>query len=424
MRLLTVNNGSSSIKTRLFDAASGTPVPVAGDVLDGLGAASGRRTTTRRRVAGDAASADVLRRDLHVADHREGLALLLDDFAAAGGVDVVAHRVVHGGTRFDRAVVVDDAVVQAIRELEPLAPLHNPFGLLGIEAARRAFPRAVQVAVFDTAWHRTLPPAASTYALPRELSERLGLRRYGFHGLSHRFVARQAARLLGRDEAAVNLVTLHLGAGASATAVRGGRSVDTTMGLTPLEGLVMATRSGDIDPAVPFFLMRHAGLDAREAEALLNERSGLVGLCGTKDMREVEERMAGGDADAAAAFDVFCHRVRKAIGAFFAVLGRVDAIVFTGGIGENSVAVRQRCCEDLGLLGVEFDASRNRAASGDARAIHRDDSRVAVLVVPTDEELEMATQAIHLLTAGEAPSPGALPEPDLSPGNATGRKAP
>lgn len=411
MNVLTVNCGSSSIKLKAFDAAG--PSPIAAEAVERIGETTGRRVSTRLRAGG---TAEVVEREVRVADHREGLALLLAglpaDLATApggdrpGGVDVVAHRIVHGGTRFDRAVVADDEALRAIRGLEALAPLHNPFGLLGIEAAREVFPAAVQVAVFDTAFHRTLPPRASTYALPLDLRERLGVRRYGFHGISHQHVAREAARFLGRPLDDTNLVSLHLGAGASATAVVGGRSVDTTMGMTPLEGLAMASRCGDIDPAVPFHLMRRAGLSADAVEDLLNNASGLLGLCGTKDMREVERRLGAGDEDAAAAFELFCYRVRKAVGSFLAVIGRADAVVFTGGIGEHSAAVRERCCEGLDALGVQLDAGKNRAASGGTTEIQAAGSRVRVLVIPADEELEMARQALDLVAATGAPQGG------------------
>ncbi|HJX43794.1 MAG TPA: acetate/propionate family kinase, partial [Geodermatophilus sp.] len=307
------------------------------------------------------------------------------------------HRVVHGGDRFSAPVLVDDDVVRAIRELAELAPLHNPVNATGIDVARRVFPDLPHVAVFDTAFHATLPAHASTYAVPREWAREHGVRRYGFHGTSHAFVSRGAAELLGRPLGETNTVVLHLGNGASATAVAGGRSVDTSMGMTPLEGLVMGTRSGDVDPALGAHLHRVAGLGPAEVDRALNSASGMLALAGTNDLREVHRRIADGDDAAALALDVFCHRVRRYVGAFMAVLGRTDAIAFTGGIGENDAVVRARSLAGLEPLGITLDADRNGARAPGARRVSADGSPVAVLVVPTDEELEMARQTVELL---------------------------
>jgi acetate kinase len=307
-------------------------------------------------------------------------------------IDAVGHRVVHGGTRFAAPVLVDDAVLKAIQDLTPLAPLHNPAGLAGIEAARRALPGVPQVAVFDTAFHATLPPAAATYALDRAVSERYGIRRYGFHGISVRWVTAGAARLLGRPVADLNVIVLHLGNGASATAVAGGRSVETSMGLTPLEGLVMGTRTGDLDPAVAFHLAR-SGVDLADIEDLYQHRSGLLGLCGDNDMRAIQQR---DDPDAHLALDVYCHRIRKYVGAYHAVLGRLDAIVFTAGIGEHSAVVRARSLAGLDPLGIAVDPERNGSGEG-ARIVSPAGARVAVCVVPTDEEHAIAQETAELL---------------------------
>jgi acetate kinase len=295
---------------------------------------------------------------------------------------------------------VDDEVLRTVRDLAALAPLHNPVNAVGIEVARRAFPSVPHVAVFDTAFHQTLPPHAATYAVPPQWARDHGVRRYGFHGVSHAYVSRAAADLLGRPLDEVNSVVLHLGNGASATAVAAGLSVDTSMGMTPLEGLVMGTRSGDVDPALPAHLHRVAGLGPEEVDRALNSASGMRALAGTNDLREVHRRIAEGDADAALALDVFCHRVRKYVGAYLAVLGRTDAVVFTGGIGENDPEVRARSLVGLGDLGIVVDEERNRAPSSSARDVATDGSRTRVLVVPTDEELEMARQAVALLGAG------------------------
>jgi acetate kinase len=299
--------------------------------------------------------------------------------------------VVHGGARFTAPTPIDDAVLDAIEALEPLAPLHNRPSLAGIRACRAALKPAVpMVAVFDTAFHATLPPRAHTYAVPRSW----GVRRYGFHGTSHAYVSREAARVLGRD--AIDCIVLHLGNGASATAVAGGRSVDTSMGLSPLEGLVMGTRSGDLDPAIVFHVARGTGLAADAIERALNRDSGLTGLCGDNDLRAIEQRAAGGDERAALALAVFCHRIRKYVGAYTAVLGGIDALVFTAGIGEHSPTVRERVCDGLAFLGVELDANANAAST---TVVSSDDSAVAVLVVPTDEELEIATQTLAAIGA-------------------------
>jgi acetate kinase len=302
---------------------------------------------------------------------------------AAAGASVVAHRVVHGGARFSDPVVIDDDVLGEIRALAQLAPLHNPINVIGIEIARAALPGVPHVAIFDTAFHQTLPPHAYTYAVPREW----GVRRYGFHGTSHAYVSRTAAALLERDLADTRLIVLHLGNGASATAVDGGRSVDTSMGMTPLEGLVMGTRSGDLDPSI--------ALRMDDAEQALNHRSGMLALAGDGDLRRVHEKIAAGDEAAALALDVYCHRIRKYVGAYLAVLGGADAIVFTAGVGENDPVVRERSLAGLERLGIAVDPVRNVAGGP---VISPAGGEVAVLVVPTDEELEMAGQAARLLS--------------------------
>jgi acetate kinase len=304
--------------------------------------------------------------------------------------------VVHGGTRYTEPTLVTDEVLDGIRALVPLAPLHNPANITGIEVARDLRPDLPQVAVFDTAFHATLPEAAARYAIDAGTAERYGIRRYGFHGTSHAYVSRAAAALLGREPGEVNAVVLHLGNGASASAVRGGVCVDTTMGMTPLEGLVMGTRSGDLDPGAVFHLARVAGLDTDAIDTLLNKKSGLLGLCGDNDMREIGRRMAEGDADARLAFDVYVHRLRRYVGAFTAVLGRVDVIAFTAGVGENSAAVRAAAMRDLENLGVVLDPVRNAVRAGGPRLVSADGSPVAVAVVPTDEELAIARDTYAL----------------------------
>jgi acetate kinase len=370
--VLVLNSGSSSIKYQLLDM--GARSVVLGGLIERIG-----------DVAGGG-----------VADHAEGVARILAELPAEA-LAGIGHRVVHGGERFSAPALIDDEVVEAIREQVPLAPLHNPANLLGIETARKAFPDTPQVAVFDTAFHRTMPARAWRYALPRELADRLRIRRYGFHGTSHAYVARTAAELLGRPLGEVNLITLHLGNGASVAAVAGGRCIDTSMGLTPLEGLVMGTRSGDLDPAISVFLHRVADLSFEEIDTLLNRESGMKGLAGVGDMRDVERLAAAGDEAAAEALEVYCYRIRKYVGAYTAALGRVDALVFTAGVGENNATVRANVCAGLAGFGVAIDHDRNAGRPAGARTVSTDDSAVAVLVVPTNEELEIATQVLSVL---------------------------
>jgi acetate kinase len=343
------------------------------------------------------------RQERAVADHRAGLQWIGEILQHPAGraqgpaVGAIGHRVVHGGEQFRAPALVTDAVLDGIRRALPLAPLHNPANLLGIEVAREFAPGVPQVAVFDTAFHQSMPAHAYLYALPYELYEEHAVRRYGFHGTSHGFVARAAAGLLRRPLAELDLISVHLGNGASATAIQRGRSVDTSMGLTPLEGLVMGSRCGDIDPALVFYLARQTGQPYRDIEALLNTGSGLKGLCGHHDMREVLRRAGEGDERARLAVDLFCYRIRKYIGAYFAVLGRLDALVFTGGIGENQPGIRAQCCAGLDALGIRIDAQRNTAPDTAVREVQAGAAGVRVLVIPTNEELEIARQTLETL---------------------------
>ncbi|GAA3359390.1 acetate kinase [Streptomyces antimycoticus] len=376
--VLVLNSGSSSVKYQLLDMADGSR-PASG-IVERIGEGP-------------------------VADHAAALKQVADELAAQGlGLDspelaAVGHRVVHGGTRFTEPTLITDEVVEEIAKLIPLAPLHNPANVTGIKVARALRPDLPQVAVFDTAFHSTIPEAAARYAIDVDTADRWGVRRYGFHGTSHAYVSRATAALLGKDPAEVNTIVLHLGNGASASAVRGGVCVETSMGLTPLEGLVMGTRSGDIDPAAIFHLSRVGGMSTDEIDTLLNKRSGLAGLCGDNDMREIGRRMGEGDQAAQLAFDIYIHRLRKYVGAYTAVLGRVDAIAFTAGVGENSAAVREAAMRDLTAFGIEVDGVRNALRSATARLISTESSRVAVAVVPTDEELEIAGQTFDLVSA-------------------------
>jgi acetate kinase len=365
-RVLVVNCGSSSLKYRLFD----------GDETVAMG--------TVERIAEPGGP---------VPDHAAALRRVLGDLDLTG-VAAIGHRVVHGGLRFTAPTPIDDEVLTAIEDLVPLAPLHNPPNLAGITAARRLTPGVPQVAVFDTAFHRTLPPAAATYAIDAGTARRHGIHRYGFHGTSHQYVSRRTAEALGRPLTETNVITLHLGNGASACAVAGGRSVATSMGLTPLEGLVMGTRSGDLDPGIVSHLHRAAGMSVEEIDRLLNHGSGVYGLCGVNDMRELEARRAAGDAAAALAFDVYCHRIRFYVGGYLALLGRVDAVTFTAGVGEHSSLVRASALAGLERLGISVDGERNAA---NATIISPDGGAVAVCVIGTNEELEIARQTREVL---------------------------
>jgi acetate kinase len=392
VKVLVLNSGSSSIKYRLFETTGESEL--AGGIVERIGEA-GSRILHR-----DGEGQQVLQ--VAVGDHAEGFARLLGLLSDDGSPDAVGHRVVHGGDRFRAPVRIDDAVLETIRALAPLAPLHNPANLTGIEAAMAALPGVPQVAVFDTAFHQTMPGHAYRYAVPESWYREFGLRRYGFHGTSHAFVSQRAAECLGRDRRELNLIVLHLGNGASATAVQAGESVDTSMGLTPLEGLVMGTRCGDLDPAVHGFLARRAGMDLAEVEEALNEDSGLKGLCGVNDMREVEALASAGDADAELALELFCYRARKYVGAYAAAMGRVDALVFTAGIGQRSAEVRRRICQGLEVLGLALDPDRNRNPGPLPALVHARDSRVAVLVVATDEELAIARETAASVGHGGA----------------------
>ena len=380
MNILTLNAGSSSIKAALIDAATGERL----------------FTRTADRLLDDQGPEQAIEHFLE--DLRDRLA----DYT----VDGVGHRVVHGGEAFDRAVRIDDAVEATIASLSKLAPLHNPVNLSGIRAARRLFPAVDHFAVFDTAFHQSLPRRAKTYALPKELADTHGIRRYGFHGTSHEFVAATAAKYLGHEPRDLRLITCHLGNGCSVAAVEFGRSVETSMGMTPLEGLVMGTRSGDIDPGIPHYLHTQVGLSTAEIDELLNRRSGLAGLSGQgNDLRTILDQAAAGNADCQLALQVFTHRLRKYIGAYAAVMGGVDAIVFTGGIGENSAVVRHRAAQRLDYLGAIIDEDANPAIQLSAEhpvgAFHRQHSRVKLLAVRTDEQLSIAQQCARLVTKND-----------------------
>lgn len=368
MRILVVNAGSSTLKLSVLD---------------------GERLVEAR--------------NLPPVGRPETAAAIEAVVAAAGPLDAVGHRVVHGGTEFSGAARIDDSVRQRIEDLTELAPLHQPKSLAALDAVSRLLPGVPEVACFDTAFHRSMPPAASTYALPAEWRRRWPLRRYGFHGLSHAYAGRRGAQVIGRAPDQLLIVSCHLGAGASVTAIRDGLSVDTTMGFTPLEGLVMATRSGSVDPGLVLWLEERIGLSPAEIADALEHRSGLAGLAGTADMRQVLAAAGAGDADAELALEVYLHRLAGAIAAMTASLGGVDLVVFTGGVGENAPAIRSGAAARLGFLGLEVDGGRNEADGAD-RNISTPTARVQTVVVAAREDLQIAAEVRRLL--GEAPEPG------------------
>ncbi|MBN2622363.1 MAG: acetate kinase [Acidimicrobiales bacterium] len=391
--VLVINSGSSSIKYQLIDPATGSSI--AAGLVERIGEDGARLEHTHDGLTTE--------RDARVPDHREGMRralALFDDLGPSlpdAKVAAVGHRVVMGGRRFDGPTIIDDDVLATIERLAPLAPLHNPPNLVAVRAGLDLLPDVPHVAVFDTAFFHDLPDAAATYALDREVADRHAVRRYGFHGTSHEYVSAAAADVVGRDLADLRQVVLHLGNGASAAAVVGGRAVDTSMGLTPLEGLVMGTRTGDIDPAVVFHLVRTAGMTVDDIDDLFNKRSGMRGLTGHNDMREVHRLIAGGDPDARLALDVYVHRLKKYVGAYAAVMGGLDVLTFTAGVGENDPVVRARTAAGLQFLGVEVDPARNDERSDEPRVISPDGATVSVLVVPTNEELAIARQTMSVV---------------------------
>jgi acetate kinase len=367
-KVLVLNSGSSSVKYAVVDADSGE------QTTDGI----------VERIG-----------DSEVPDHAAAMQVVFDELADdMAGLVAVGHRVVHGGPDLYRPTIVDDALIDKLEELAPLAPLHNPPAVLGIRVARKALPELPHVAVFDTAFFHDLPPAAATYAIDRDIAERWHIRRYGFHGTSHQYVSEQVAVFLDRPLTELSQIVLHLGNGASASAIVGGRPVDTSMGLTPMEGLVMGTRSGDIDPGVITYLWRTAEMSVEDIESMLNRHAGVRGLGGEIDFRVLHQRIESGDETAQLAYDVYIHRLRKYIGAYMAVLGGADVITFTAGVGENDAAVRRDALSGMTALGIELDEHLNAGPAKAARRISADNSPTTVLVIPTDEELAIARACV------------------------------
>jgi acetate kinase len=392
-RVLVLNSGSSSVKFQLVEPDSG--VSVASGIVERIG----DDTSSAKLKLGE----QQFSRDDAIADHEAALRTVFDLFAEAGtqldsqSLVAVGHRVVHGGQQLFRPTVVDDDLIATLTELAPLAPLHNPPAVLGIEVARKVLPDVPHIAVFDTAFFHDLPPASATYAIDRDIAEQWQIRRYGFHGTSHQYVSQQAAEFLEVPLESLNQIVLHLGNGASASAIVGGRPVDTSMGLTPMEGLVMGTRSGDLDPGVIMYLWRAAKMSVEDIESMLNRRSGVLGLGGEIDFRELHRLIDSGDEQARLAYDVYIHRLRKYIGAYLAVLGSTGVITFTAGVGENDAAVRRDALTGLAPLGIELDEHLNDSPARGARLISADRSPITVLVIPTNEELAIARACLTVL---------------------------
>ncbi|MDD2465522.1 MAG: acetate kinase [Desulfobulbus sp.] len=400
MKFFVINSGSSSIKYQVIEMK--TETVLATGLVERIGEDIGRLKNTF--LPGTATQSEIVI-EQPIPDHDSGMILvinLLTDkdkgiIKDASEITAIGHRVVHGGEDFHASTRITTRVIEAIQRNVPLAPLHNPANLDGIRVAMELFPAVFQVAVFDTAFHQTMPPHAFMYALPYKLYEQDRVRRYGFHGTSHRYVAGECARMLGKPLHESNLVTVHLGNGCSITAIENGLSIDTSLGMTPLEGLVMGTRCGDLDPAIHLFLKQNKGMELEAIDSMLNKESGLKGLCGMNDMRDIHQAIADGDTRAATALDVATYRNRKYIGAYMAVLGRVDGIVFTAGIGENDDIVRAKSLKGLEVFGVRLDGKKNSERSKDARCISTPDSSVKVFVIPTNEELAIAREVANVL---------------------------
>ncbi len=395
MKILVLNSGSSSIKYSLFEMDD--LLVLASGIIEKIGEAQSIHQSCLADT--DGKTQESIEAQL-VPDHLQGLANIIQFLQQsavikqASDLSAIGHRVVHGGEKFHQPTLIDETVLMGIKKMIPLAPLHNPANLMGIQEAVKFAKDIPQVAVFDTAFHQSIPAHAFLYAIPEQLYEQEGIRRYGFHGTSHHYVAKQAAKFLDKPLHSLNLITLHLGNGGSVTAIKQGKSIDTSMGMTPLEGLIMGTRSGDIDPAIPFYLNKNRGMSSDEINTMLNQQSGLKGICGENDMRAIHEMADAGDKDAQLAIDMYCYRIKKYIGAYCAVLGKVDALVFTGGIGENDHRVRAAICDDLSLFGLSIDPHKNILTSTEAIDIKDEKSVLSVLVIPTDEELEIAMQTM------------------------------
>ena len=400
MKILVINTGSSSIKYQLFNMEDQSVL--CSGIVEKIGEECG---SLSHKIFKGNENAVTKEYEGHISDHQTGFKHIVDylineEFGVISDrseISAVGHRVVHGGETFKAPTVINKEVIAAITKNIPLAPLHNPSNLIGIEVAISVFPESKQIAVFDTAFHQSIPPYAFMYALPYSLYEKERVRRYGFHGTSHAYVSGKCAEYLNCPLAQLNIITIHLGNGASVAALKNGQCVDTSMGMTPLEGLVMGTRTGDVDPALPFYLADHMHMSLKEIDTLLNKESGLKGICGTNDMREVFQKRDKGDKRAKLALEIYTYRIKKYIGSYYAVLGNLDAIVFTAGIGEHSPDIRKFSCAGLENMGIIIDNEKNNSCDKGISEINTDDSRVKVLVVPTNEELRIAQETKKII---------------------------
>ncbi|WP_103618622.1 acetate kinase [Campylobacter concisus] len=397
MRILVLNSGSSSIKFQLF--AMDTKTSLASGLVEQIGSSSSRAVLK--------ANGETYEIKRFIKDHHDGLEAMNELFVTShtlhdlSELDGIGHRIVHGGESFFSSMIVDESVIKKIEEISPLAPLHNPGHLAGIKNAMKESKNVPHVVVFDTVFHQSMPEYAYRYALPYDVCKTHHIRKYGFHGTSHRYVCKQAAKMLGIEFNKFNAISLHLGNGASACAVQNGKSIDTSMGLSPLEGLIMGTRSGDMDPAVVIYLLNIGVLKWNEIDNFLNKKSGLFGICGSSDMREVVSKMQN-DERAKLAFEMFCYRVKKYIGSYYAILGRVDALIFTGGIGENAPNTRQKICDELKHLGIHINHDLNFQDMRGERCIDGDDAMIKTLIIPTNEELEIAIETARVIKESKA----------------------
>lgn len=395
MKTLVINTGSSSIKFALFQMPEGKQLAVG--LVERIGETTG--------VIQMESESHTKKKELYISNHQIGLKMVsewlldkeFDVLQSTSEVEAIGHRVVHGGETFKETTIIDQTVKDKIKELFGLAPLHNPANYEGIEVAESVFPAAQQIAVFDTAFHQTLPPKAYHYAVPQYLYNDYGIRVYGFHGTSHRYITKASAQFLNIELQNINLITIHLGNGASMAAVKNGRSIDTSLGMTPLSGLVMGTRVGDLDPGVIFYLEEEKGYSIEKVKGILNKESGMKGLAGDNDLRSITDKATQGNPQAQLALDVYAYRIKKYIGAYIAIIGKIDAIVFTAGVGENSALVREMVCSELDHLGISINLKKNNLRETGIREIQSSNSQIKILITPTNEELEIAKQSYQLL---------------------------
>lgn len=395
MKILVINSGSSSIKFKLYDMQN--KIAICKGLIEQIGSKNSHAKLTVLKTG------ENFERSGEIENHGAGIDIMNEllfvshTLKSLDEIDGVGHRVVQGADLFDDAVLIDEKVMKTIEELIPLAPLHNPAHLAGMKETLKVRPDIPNVAVFDTVFHQTMPKSSYMYPLPLEFYEKYKIRRYGAHGTSHNFVARQGAKILGIDFDKFSCITLHLGSGASVAAIKDGKCIDTSMGLTPLEGLMMGTRCGNIDPAIVPFLMKNANLSGEDIDTIMNKKSGLLAISGTNDMREIEAKMDAGDENAKLAFDMFVLRIKKYIGAYIAILGEINAIIFTAGIGENDARIREAVCSGLEIFGIRMDKNKNSVPLGEPRWVGLPETKVRIIIVPTDEELAIAEDTVRVI---------------------------